>query len=75
MDYFHHQLDIGELQGIKINEEIMVWHRLFAGDLGIFILAIERKFQEIISIYEKTFGAMMNLAKIIIISLGLTYVP
>lgn len=78
MDYCQHKLDIGELQGIKISEEITVCMRLFADDLGVFIAASERNFrklQEIISVYEAASGARMNLAKTVIIPLGFTDVP
>lgn len=78
MDYRQYKLAIGELAGVQINKKIIVCHRLFAEDLGVFILVNEgnyKKIQEIISLYEKAFGAQMNLSKAVIIPLGFLDIP
>lgn len=52
--------------------------RLFADDMGIFILAIEdsfNKLQEILYIYELASSAKINLEKSMVIPLAMLHVP
>lgn len=68
----------GELQGVKITEDVTICHRLFADDLGIFIPADEgnfHKLQSILNIYETAAGAKMNFRKTIIIPLSMNSTP
>lgn len=37
MDYIQQKLEVGELEGVKVHEGLMLCHRLFADDVGIFI--------------------------------------
>lgn len=53
MDYINHFLDSGELEGVKIIENIHICIRLFADDMGVFIVANKtnfKKLQDILSI-------------------------
>lgn len=56
----------------------MVYYRLFANNMGMFIRAIETTFHEamdVIAIYERASGEKLNVAKSIVISFGLPVIP
>lgn len=78
MDYLQYKLSRGEIDGVKISEELTICHRLFADDVGIFIPADEHSFvklQEALSLYEKASGAKLNLAKLVIVPIALITIP
>lgn len=78
MDYITHELSIGGLNGIKVTEDITIYHRLFAYDLGIFIPTNEatfNKLQGIFGIYETMAGEKMNFRKTVIIPLSMDSIP
>lgn len=78
MEYLEHKLAIEELQGIHVTEELIICHRLFVDDIGIFIQADEgcfRKLQEVLKTYELASGVKLNLAKLVIIPLAMTEIP
>lgn len=78
MGYLQHKLDSKELEGIKIFEELTIYHRLFADDVGIFIPADKacfKKLQEALKIYELVSRAKLNLAKSMIVPLAMMEIP
>lgn len=78
MEYLQFKLTIGELDGIRINDNLTICHRLFANDVRVFIPTKERNFtklQEALNLYELASGAKLNLAKSVIIPLALPKIP
>lgn len=78
MDYLQHHLVIGELEGVKVLEELTICHRLFVDDVGIFIPVDERSFhklQDILRIYELVSSAKLNLEKSVVVPLALPSIP
>lgn len=72
MDYLQFKISIGDIDGVKITKELIICHRLFADNVGIFISKDERSFsklQEALSLYRVALGEKLNLAKSIIIML------
>lgn len=78
MDYISHELSTGALARVKVIEDITIYHRLFAKDIGIFIPMDEdsyKKLQDILQLYEAASGAKMNLRKTVIIPLSMEVIP
>lgn len=78
MDYLQAKLGLGKLDRVKISKNLTICHRLFVDDVGIFILAIEQRFdklQKILKLYKTTYGAKLNVSKSIIIPLALPTTP
>lgn len=78
MEYLEFKLASGDINGVKISEDLTICHRLFADDVGIFILPDEssfKKLQEALHLYELASGAKLNLAKSVIIPLALPSIP
>lgn len=44
MEYLEYKLTFEEIDGIQIKGDLTICHRLFANDVGIFILAKESSF-------------------------------
>lgn len=78
MDYVSKNLDMGKLEGMKVNQTTTIYICFFVDDLGIFIPTNERNFkkmQEILFLYEEVASAKMNLLKMVIIPLALPTIP
>lgn len=77
MEYLEFKLANGDINGIKILEDLTIYHRLFADDVGIFIPVDEdfTKLQEALHLYEWASGEKLNLAKSVIIPLTLAMIP
>jgi hypothetical protein len=69
ISYVDYQIESQKLLATSISKELIVYHKLFADDVGIFIHALEIAFEELrkcITLYEKASGAKLNLQKYII---------
>lgn len=78
MDYMAHKLSTRDLEGVKVMRTIIIYHRFFVDDLGMFIPTIEesfRKLQLILKLYEDVARVKMNISKTVIIPLGMDNVP
>lgn len=74
MEYLEYKLATGDINGIKILEELTICHYLFADDVNIFIPIDEDSFgklQEALHLYKLASGEKLNLAKLVIIPLAL----
>lgn len=47
MDYTKHQVEIGGLEGIKVNNKTTICIFLFADDMGVFISGEENNFRKL----------------------------
>lgn len=66
------------MHGIKVKEDLTIYHRLFADDIGMFIPAMEMAFKEAraaIGLYKVALGANLNLKTLVVIPLGVANVP
>lgn len=71
-------MEMGKLHGLAIFGDQTICYRLFANDMGMFILANEATFKEsrmAIALYELALGVRLNLAKSIIIPFGVLNIP
>lgn len=78
MEYLEHHIATGEIEGVKISEDLTICHRLFIEDVGIFIPANEqtfKKIQDALKIYELALGAKLNLKKSVIVPLAMPSIP
>lgn len=78
MDCLQAKLKTGELDEIQIFDHLTICHRLFVDDVGVFIPAMEDKFnklQTILKLYETTSRAKLNLTKSVIVPLTLPMMP
>jgi hypothetical protein len=67
-------LDSDSNLGIQVTENLKIYHRLFADDVGVFIPANQNAFNELqshINLYEKASGAKLNLKKSIIVPIAM----
>lgn len=74
MDLINEQVNLRELNGIKIDGGKQLTHQLFTDNIGFFMLAIERNFQcvkDIIAKYETISSASLNLTESIMIPMYL----
>ncbi|KAL3682458.1 hypothetical protein R1sor_000480 [Riccia sorocarpa] len=63
---------------LRIDNEKALVHQLFADDTGIFLAATENNFSELLNIlkvYEMASGARVNLAKSLVMFVGMSAVP
>lgn len=66
------------MQGLKISKDLTISYRLFTDDLGIFLLATPKAFQQVrkaIQTYESAFGSKLNLRKTTVIPFNLPSIP
>ncbi|CAM6097940.1 unnamed protein product [Calypogeia fissa] len=78
MQFLTQRLTTGQLQGIRISEQMTISYRLFADDLGIFIPSSKLAFEQLreaLAPYERATGAHLNLGKTTIIPLAMTSIP
>lgn len=78
MKYINAKLATREVDGIGISNSLTIYHRLFADDVGIFILATEESFgklQSILKLYEMASRAKLNLSKFFMVPLALSVIP
>lgn len=78
MDYLQHQISIGELKGVKITDDLIICHKLFIDDVGIFIPVDEHNFQklqEALRVYKLVSREKLNLEKSVVIPLAMTTIP
>lgn len=78
MDCIQAKLGSGELEGVRISNNLTICHRLFADNFSIFIPAIGdsfNKLQVVIQLYKKASGAKLNLNKSVIVLLALPTIP
>lgn len=78
MDYLQQKLTIGEIDRVKVLEDLTIFHQCFVDDVGIFIPIDEQSFikmQEALSIYEWASRAKLNLEKSVIVPLAMMSIP
>ncbi|KAL3678154.1 hypothetical protein R1sor_021110 [Riccia sorocarpa] len=70
--------DEGKLTGIKLSEDSQLLHSLFADDTGLCLKATRANFEEaknLVEKFERISGARLNVAKSLIIPIGLDTIP
>ncbi|KAL3686523.1 hypothetical protein R1sor_009097 [Riccia sorocarpa] len=70
--------DKGRLEGIKITDTCRLMYSLFADDTGLCLKATEGNFKKakrIIECFERISGARLNVAKSLIVPIGLKSIP
>lgn len=78
MECLQYKFSMGDIDSIKITEELTICHCLFSGNVGIFIPIGENSFaklQDPLYLYKLASRAKLNLAKSIIIPLALPKIP
>lgn len=68
----------GRMLGIQILDTLNLCKCMFADDIGILIPATQQSFIEVedsIAVYERAFGAKLNMHKSTIIPIGLADIP
>lgn len=78
MDYLQYQLNIGNLEGIHISNDLTIYHILFSDNVGIFIQAMEEgfmKLREALHVYKMASSAKLILAKLVIVLLAMSIIP
>lgn len=78
MDYLQVKQGSGELDGVRILDNLTICHHLFADNIGVIIPTTEEssnKLQTILKLYKTVFGAKLNVSKSIIIPLVIPTTP
>lgn len=75
--YIQGERQHGRMVGLQISPSLQICERLFANDVGILILATKSHFQEVeecIHLYERAFGAKLNLRKSLALPIGFSVI-
>lgn len=78
MDCIEAKLGNKEVDGVKILDNLTIYHRIFANDFGVFIPATEvsfNKLQSVLKLYKTSSGTKLNLSKLVIVPLALPVIP